>query len=134
MFFFFFFQAEDGIRDSSVTGVQTCALPIAPGDGPGILLAGVEPVAEDPVRAQVGWSLEREANSRDHTESENERDRQEFRRRDCSTYQRAKIGRRRESLRGKNQSQSGKSQKDLEMAIVAQKRSRDEVIAGSLGR
>src|SRR5260370_22908537 len=28
--FFFFFQAEDGIRDSSVTGVQTCALPIYP--------------------------------------------------------------------------------------------------------
>src|SRR5207237_5334447 len=26
----FFFQAEDGIRDSSVTGVQTCALPIYP--------------------------------------------------------------------------------------------------------
>src|SRR5260370_21647282 len=26
--FVFFFQAEDGIRDSSVTGVQTCALPI----------------------------------------------------------------------------------------------------------
>ena len=24
----FFFQAEDGIRDTSVTGVQTCALPI----------------------------------------------------------------------------------------------------------
>src|SRR5260370_10824456 len=38
-FSFFFFQAEDGIRDSSVTGVQTCALPIfsaryvARGDG-----------------------------------------------------------------------------------------------------
>ena len=27
-FFFFFFQAEDGIRDHCVTGVQTCALPI----------------------------------------------------------------------------------------------------------
>src|SRR2546425_7157040 len=27
--FFFFFQAEDGIRDKLVTGVQTCALPIA---------------------------------------------------------------------------------------------------------
>src|SRR2546427_7417696 len=27
-FFFFFFQAEDGIRDLTVTGVQTCALPI----------------------------------------------------------------------------------------------------------
>src|SRR2546425_4454372 len=26
--FFFFFQAEDGIRDKLVTGVQTCALPI----------------------------------------------------------------------------------------------------------
>src|SRR6266550_8043524 len=28
LFFFFFFQAEDGIRDVAVTGVQTCALPI----------------------------------------------------------------------------------------------------------
>src|SRR3989441_736243 len=28
-FFFFFFQAEDGIRDKLVTGVQTCALPIS---------------------------------------------------------------------------------------------------------
>ena len=28
VFFSFFFQAEDGIRDSPVTGVQTCALPI----------------------------------------------------------------------------------------------------------
>src|SRR5689334_24740199 len=27
--FFFFFQAEDGIRDGTVTGVQTCALPIS---------------------------------------------------------------------------------------------------------
>src|SRR5690606_41189209 len=28
-FFIFFFQAEDGIRDFHVTGVQTCALPIS---------------------------------------------------------------------------------------------------------
>src|SRR2546429_6304103 len=28
---FFFFQAEDGIRDVAVTGVQTCALPISEG-------------------------------------------------------------------------------------------------------
>src|SRR5690554_7767623 len=27
--FIFFFQAEDGIRDADVTGVQTCALPIS---------------------------------------------------------------------------------------------------------
>src|SRR5690625_6519230 len=29
MRYFFFFQAEDGIRDGHVTGVQTCALPIS---------------------------------------------------------------------------------------------------------
>src|SRR6266853_3257678 len=33
MYFFFFFQAEDGIRDLTVTGVQTCALPISTGTG-----------------------------------------------------------------------------------------------------
>src|SRR5437762_8075292 len=32
---FFFFQAEDGIRDTSVTGVQTCALPILVDGGMG---------------------------------------------------------------------------------------------------
>src|SRR5437868_7610274 len=32
--FFFFFQAEDGIRDRNVTGVQTCALPICLGAVP----------------------------------------------------------------------------------------------------
>src|SRR2546430_12898123 len=31
--FFFFFQAEDGIRDLTVTGVQTCALPILRSEG-----------------------------------------------------------------------------------------------------
>src|SRR5437773_732868 len=39
MSFFFFFQAEDGIRDRDVTGVQTCALPIWLGrdpHGPGV--------------------------------------------------------------------------------------------------
>src|SRR6266567_7227952 len=39
-FFFFFFQAEDGIRDLTVTGVQTCALPICG--------AGSEPPSEWP--------------------------------------------------------------------------------------
>src|SRR5207248_8198825 len=33
-FFVFFFQAEDGIRDRTVTGVQTCALPISRELGP----------------------------------------------------------------------------------------------------
>src|SRR2546428_9357515 len=53
MNFFFFFQAEDGIRDLIVTGVQTCALPIL---NLGYLqtlaeLAGVRP-APDPASAQ----------------------------------------------------------------------------------
>src|SRR5205085_6978539 len=41
--FFFFFQAEDGIRDLTVTGVQTCALPIS---GP-----RANPVARSAARA-----------------------------------------------------------------------------------
>src|SRR5215203_6631222 len=35
--FFFFFQAEDGIRDIGVTGVQTCALPISSCGGTSML-------------------------------------------------------------------------------------------------
>src|SRR2546422_4271757 len=38
--FFFFFQAEDGIRDVAVTGVQTCALPIS-GHDVGIAWLGI---------------------------------------------------------------------------------------------
>src|SRR3712207_7497242 len=52
--FFFFFQAEDGIRDIGVTGVQTCALPILaepvgradrglPGAGPVVAMVPFEP-------------------------------------------------------------------------------------------
>src|SRR2546426_2009906 len=42
---FFFFQAEDGIRDYKVTGVQTCALPISvalPREPPLLLAVGLE--------------------------------------------------------------------------------------------
>src|SRR5437660_2142206 len=38
--FFFFFQAEDGIRDGHVTGVQTCALPIYLGLAVAVEVAG----------------------------------------------------------------------------------------------
>src|SRR3712207_5519421 len=41
---FFFFQAEDGIRDIGVTGVQTCALPIfgyrVEGEGKAVAISG----------------------------------------------------------------------------------------------
>src|SRR3712207_3625658 len=40
--FYFFFQAEDGIRDIGVTGVQTCALPILISAVPDV--AGISPV------------------------------------------------------------------------------------------
>src|SRR5256885_11253428 len=43
-FLFFFFQAEDGIRDYKVTGVQTCALPICSNPG-GATLSGTLLVA-----------------------------------------------------------------------------------------
>src|SRR5690625_5341842 len=53
---YFFFQAEDGIRDGHVTGVQTCALPIsqlqryrrlgAPGDLPARRRTVLRPTAE----------------------------------------------------------------------------------------
>src|SRR2546427_7036965 len=57
---FFFFQAEDGIRDLTVTGVQTCALPISatagrrrapgPGHGPVARSGGVPRPAACPGR------------------------------------------------------------------------------------
>src|SRR5688572_32329366 len=46
LLFFFFFQAEDGIRDLTVTGVQTCALPI--------YRAGVDRLAAGGLLAQLG--------------------------------------------------------------------------------
>src|SRR2546427_3442225 len=45
----FFFQAEDGIRDLTVTGVQTCALPDLGGPGP--------PVVEHPGVGETGADL-----------------------------------------------------------------------------
>src|SRR4051794_41239549 len=38
----FFFQAEDGIRDGRVTGVQTCALPIFGGKAPMVVLSDAD--------------------------------------------------------------------------------------------
>src|SRR5205807_6337054 len=47
---FFFFQAEDGIRDYKVTGVQTCALPICNNEPQDIGILG-----EDPRRTILRW-------------------------------------------------------------------------------
>src|SRR5688500_19115473 len=53
---FFFFQAEDGIRDYKVTGVQTCALPILSWDA----LFGA-PVAVTPTGAGIAVAALNEA-------------------------------------------------------------------------
>src|SRR5690606_39831151 len=55
--FFFFFQAEDGIRDFHVTGVQTCALPICScrlggKSAFGALLASLESAGEEEAAAR----------------------------------------------------------------------------------
>src|SRR6266850_6482280 len=52
-FFFFFFQAEDGIRDYKVTGVQTCALPIYRSDDGGAKWR----LLENPMKGSVVWSM-----------------------------------------------------------------------------
>src|SRR3989454_9759024 len=56
--FFFFFQAEDGIRDYKVTGVQTCALPIYGADRARGARARLPPRVGAPrVRAHDGRGL-----------------------------------------------------------------------------
>src|SRR5437764_1769250 len=50
----FFFQAEDGIRDTSVTGVQTCALPISSLTRGRLADARVVGTSAGPVIAAVG--------------------------------------------------------------------------------
>src|SRR5216684_6726577 len=54
--FLFFFQAEDGIRDVAVTGVQTCALPISAGWSSALACA---PAREPPAAARWPRSLAR---------------------------------------------------------------------------
>src|SRR3712207_6855544 len=50
---FFFFQAEDGIRDIGVTGVQTCALPISLRPEPCQYGGMLERLSQDPSRARL---------------------------------------------------------------------------------
>ena len=47
LYVFFFFQAEDGIRDTSVTGVQTCALPIYLGYQVSLVVSGSSSRSDD---------------------------------------------------------------------------------------
>src|SRR5256886_9352312 len=58
VWYFFFFQAEDGIRDLTVTGVQTCALPIsrtAPATRAARAPAGCRPACAARPRSASRW-------------------------------------------------------------------------------
>src|SRR2546430_11016190 len=51
---FFFFQAEDGIRDLTVTGVQTCALPISTAKWENIAIVKAVQAAVCPLNTRNG--------------------------------------------------------------------------------
>src|SRR5947207_11744886 len=55
-YFFFFFQAEDGIRDHCVTGVQTCALPICGNDESAATMTTPKPMDKTPLTQAELWS------------------------------------------------------------------------------
>src|SRR5262249_56419656 len=64
---FFFFQAEDGIRDWSVTGVQTCALPICPSVANGrvyVMDRVADPVKGNPAQTVSSTGKERRSEER----------------------------------------------------------------------
>src|SRR2546430_5507602 len=52
----FFFQAEDGIRDLTVTGVQTCALPICKVTSPDLSAVQVSGSSVAPKQAKLTWA------------------------------------------------------------------------------
>src|SRR5260221_7457723 len=73
---FFFFQAEDGIRDHCVTGVQTCALPIYVGVGlvgqPQAVQQLVDPVVIVPDAEIAGLKAQRLAHVEEGIEDRSE--------------------------------------------------------------
>src|SRR5437867_12028561 len=68
MWVFFFFQAEDGIRYRTVTGVQTCALPICPGRREGRDVRLVPRRARDPEGERSGLAGPPAQGRRDRSE------------------------------------------------------------------
>src|SRR3989442_4860387 len=71
--YLFFFQAEDGIRDADVTGVQTCALPIWPRRGGVYTYAGgiLDPTSE----RLLPFPRSRDANPRRESRSDRSEER-----------------------------------------------------------
>src|SRR5690349_22789701 len=66
MLIFFFFQAEDGIRDLYVTGVQTCALPISAEERPVLPRELVERLVHEAVDVGAVAALEERVDAAEH--------------------------------------------------------------------
>src|SRR5256886_3881148 len=75
VYVFFFFQAEDGIRDLTVTGVQTCALPIWLGPAAAAVVVGqqrddvADRAVPDPLDGLAVAVVGAEAQARDDREA-----------------------------------------------------------------
>src|SRR2546430_6419412 len=67
---FFFFQAEDGIRDLTVTGVQTCALPISEGQLSGEAARDVPRLADEGVEQRQHTEVHQEGRGKDQRKHE----------------------------------------------------------------
>src|SRR5699024_12041577 len=65
----FFLQAEDGIRDRNVTGVQTCALPILPSMVTCTTPSGAKPMKLSTAEVNIHWMPSRESRSKTSTVS-----------------------------------------------------------------
>lgn len=66
------------------------------------MLVRIEPIAEDPVGAEIGGNFEGEANSDNDAIDEDERNREKFRGRSWTAHERAKIVHGGEGFGGKN--------------------------------
>src|SRR5699024_12020056 len=68
----FFFQAEDGIRDRNVTGVQTCALPISTiqGKAPGLRIMFDVPEGVDLGYFKLNWRHESDPDGSKYRETQ----------------------------------------------------------------
>src|SRR5690625_7920656 len=99
---YFFFQAEDGIRDGHVTGVQTCALPIsgrreAPPHSPG---RGTVERPPESQRPHHGRAATRRGDCSPHPRSEERRVGKEWRSRRAAAEEKRKKGCRKKATVG----------------------------------
>src|SRR2546430_8118322 len=133
-FFFFFFQAEDGIRDLTVTGVQTCALPIWIRGLGRLVDRAHHPahrVPEQAVRADelgVGLLLLRAGRATDH---EGMRGRRAARRRDAARTRRTMPSHPHSTHQRRSSAETTRSQNRFRIAVISAPQCRQNLPCGS---